>query len=191
MSDTAPSSKQLSKFIKNRSLVCIWRENLAANSLQAFPISFSPSLLLVQYVADFRLDGQLFLRRKDITSISCRKTDQFHQKLLDQDGIIENVDFDFEANIDSFSDLLNSLPKETIVILENENVNEQQLYLGRIVHSDVQTITIHEFTGAANWHDKLTHINHDDITCCQLNTNYIYYYTQYFETYRPPPIPEK
>lgn len=183
------SDKQLNEFIENRSLVSVRRDNIHSQSLQAFPIRFSPSLLLVQYVCDFRLDGQLIVRREDITSITCRATDKFQRTLLDDNGVIDKVDFAFNAELSSFTRLLKSRPPRSIVILEEEGLDDSTFWIGRFVDADNGTVRMHEFSGAANWRDNLTRIGQDDITCCQLNTNYIRFYAEYFEAHPAPEVP--
>jgi hypothetical protein len=181
------SDKQLTEYIKNRSLVCVRREKIDSQSLQAFILNYSESLILMQYICDFRLDGHLILRGDDISSITCRATDEFQRKLMDENGLIENIDFDFNVELSSFSSLLNALPRQSIVIIEDEGMD--LFWIGRFIDSDNNNICLHEFSGAANWDDELTYIGQKDITCCQLNSNYISYYARYFDAYPPPLIP--
>jgi len=183
------SNRQLADLVASRSLVSIERKKIDSRSLQAIPIRYSPKLLLVQYVHDFHLDGQLILRRKDITSITCGATNHFQHGLLHDHGLIAEIDFDFVAELASFSALLNSQPEHSIVILENEGLDDSQFWIGRYVDSDKGNVRLHEFSGAANWNEELTRIDQHDITCCQLNTNYIQYYAGYFQARKPPPLP--
>ena len=183
------TDEQLDDFISKRSLVSIRRKRIDALSIQAVPIRYSPTLLLVQYIYDFHLDGQLILRRSDISSMLCCATDEFQRGLLAGHGLIDQIDFHFHADLTSFADLLNSQPAHSIVILEREHLDDSDFWIGRFVDSTEDMIRLHEFTGAANWEDKLTHICETDVTCCQLNTNYVRFYAQYFQTHTPPQIP--
>lgn len=184
------TNEQLAEFIEERTLVGIRRDCIDSRLLQAIPIRYSSSLLLVQYIFDFHVDGQLVLRREDITSISCRATDRFQRRLLEENGLIETVDFDFRADLSSYASVLNSQPAQSIVILENEGLDDSAFWIGRFVEANDETIRLHEFSGAANWESELTEIDEKEITCCQLNSNYIRFYARYFESHPPPGIPE-
>ena len=176
------TDEQLDALIADRALVCVQRDCIDSRSLQAFPIRYSPTLLLVQYVYDFHLDGQLILRRSDISSMTSRATDQFQRRLLSARGMIDQIDFQFDADLTSFAHLLNLQPPRSIIILERERLDESDFWIGRFVDSTDDTIRLLEFSGAANWKDDVTSICHIDVTSCQLNTNYIQFYADYFDS---------
>lgn len=144
------SDEQITGFISERSLVCIRRDEIDSRSWKAFPLAFSDQLLLVQYIYDFRVDGQLIFRRNDVTSITCRATDQFQRRLLKDNGLIQQIDFDFKATLSSFSALLESQSPSSIVILEKEGLDDPMFWIGRHIDSNEETRRLHEFSGAAN-----------------------------------------
>lgn len=70
-------SEQLESLLSAKNLVTIIRDNLNTANLHGFILAYSPDFLLIQYVYDFRIDGLMVLRRKDISEIKTSKTDEF------------------------------------------------------------------------------------------------------------------
>lgn len=174
------SNKQLESFITDRSLVSIRRDNIDSNAIQAVPLLFSRDLLLVQYIYDFRLDGYLIFRRQDITSLDSNATDVFQKQLLLDAGLFQQIDRSFRVPLASFSDLLSSLSDPSIVILEREALDGSDFWIGQHIESTKRFIRLREFTGAGNWLEQPTRITLSKVTCCQLQTNYIQFYADYF-----------
>src|SRR5687767_3899356 len=115
---------EFKEFRKHRELVSIGRASVDAYSLQAFILDFSDDLVLVQWVKDFRLDGFLVMRCRDITRCEVTATDRFQRDLLEKEGVLNQVDFHFRAPLSSFESFLAWLPSGEIVILEDEFSDE-------------------------------------------------------------------
>ncbi|MEM9420149.1 MAG: hypothetical protein AAGA25_14010 [Planctomycetota bacterium] len=183
----------LSKYIDDRALVSIKRESIDHRTLQALPLAYSNELLCVYYVSDFRLDGLLFLRRLDISSIQTRATDHFQLGLLNDAGLLPEYEKIERFPLDSFTSILTSLPSTEIAIVECESLEEEENFfsIGRFAGCDADDfIALHEFSGAANWDDDLTKHAPEEITCVQLRNNYIHHYQKYFDRIGFPPIPD-
>lgn len=182
----------IAQYIQDSSLINIRREKIAHRSLQAFPIAFSQEILCVYYVCDFRLDGILFLRRSDISSIDSRATDRFQRSLMKDAGLLLKPEAGEEFRLESFTSVLESISKTEIVIVECESREEEENFftIGRYAGFDTYDhVAMHEFSGAANWDDDLTKHALEDITCVQLRNNYIMFYQQYFDRTGFPQIP--
>ena len=175
------SNKQLDKNIANRDLIAISRAELNSIKLQGFPLAYSADLLLVRYVFDFYLDGLLLIRRRDITDSYSRKTDEFQRDLLAAENKLKDSLFKTNYPIESFDAFLQNLPSHEIVSIENESIESSKFYIGRFLSADKRAVTIQEFTGAGNWEGQVTKIPNTAITCCQIKTNYINFYSRYFK----------
>ena len=149
--------------------------------MQGFLLAFSDSLLLFQYIYDFRLDGYLIIRRSDVTELSCRDTDRFQRELLQAEGVLDRIDFEFSAPIQSFDSFLASRPAEEIVVVEDEVSDPQEFLIGTVSHVADAAVHINHFTGIARRADPPEQISTDRITSCQTSTNYIRFYERYFE----------
>lgn len=149
--------------------------------MQGFLLAFSDHLLLFQYVYDFRLDGYLIIRRSDVTELSCRDTDRFQRELLQAEGDLQRIDFEFTAPIQSFNSFLASRRANEIVIVEDELSDPQEFLIGTVSHVSDDTVHINHFTGIARRSDPPEQLTIDRITSCQTSTNYIRFYERHFE----------
>ncbi len=173
--------KKLRAFKESRSLVTIKRQNIDRNKIQGFLLDFSDELILIQYVYDFNLDGFMALRISDITSIESTKTDIFQTQLLDDEGLLSNIDFETSYNIKNWATLINNLsPEFRFLILEDENPEYPLFFLGEISKIAKDGVSIRGFSGAANWDDELSEISFKDISSLQAGNNYAQVYERYF-----------
>lgn len=175
------STKALRAHIKIRELISLRRAAIDGNSIQGFVLDCSETLLLLQYVYDFRLDGFMVLRREDITALKADDTNRFQQQLLVAEGVFAEVDFAFRAPIQSFDGFLASRPPEEIVIVEDENADPDIFLIGAVAHVGNGTAAIRHFTGVARLLEEPEEISTARITSCQTDTNYIRFYQRYFE----------
>ena len=183
-------SDDLADFVRDRCLVRIERVGIDARTLQGFPLGFSERLLAVLYVCDFRIDGLLFLRRDTITDVRVNATSAFQRQLMCDAGLVTEEQFCLPYRIDSFASLLAGLSVNQITILEQESLDESMFWSGRSVWREDGTHWLHEFTGAGNWGDALTKIDLNTVTCCQVETNYIRVYQDYFDSKGFPTLPD-
>lgn len=171
----------LRELIEKRELVSCTRARLDSHNLQGFPLAFSHDLLMLRYVYDFHIDGLLLIRRDDITDLESRGTDQLQRKMLEAEKQLKRELFRTSHDIQSFGAFLSSLTKQTIVIVENESQNNRLFAIGRVLDVSGDYVSVLEFSGMANWESEATHIALGDITCCQIQSNYINFYARYFE----------
>lgn len=141
----------------------------------------SDTLILLQYVYDFHLDGFMLLRRRDITELKTGKTDRFQRQLLLNEGVLDQVDFDFRVPIKSYGSFLTTLSPDEIVIVEDEISEPKVFLIGTVSHVDGGAVTIRHFTGAGRLVEPPERISSDQITSCQIRTNYIHFYQRHFE----------
>lgn len=172
----------LQEYKDKKSLVSIEREDIDTNGIQGFILDFSNSLLLLQYVYDFNLDGLLILRVEDITNINCTKTDIFQLELLKQEKLFKKINFHRNYDLSNFKTTISALNKEfSYFILEDEKPDDPVFLIGTINKLTSRSVHLNYFTGAGNWDKKPSIINYKDITACQVDTNYINVYKRYFQ----------
>jgi hypothetical protein len=172
--------QNLKRFRDEQELVSIRRNGCDDRKIQAFVIHFSDTLVLLQYIYDFHVDGFLLLRLSDVTSIETTATDEFQKGLLVHEGRFAEIDFGYRPPISSYDAFLRSLPHEEIVILEDEMADDPEFIIGTLLSVDDDEVSVRYFTGAANWEDDPSVIETARITSCQIRTNYINFYARHF-----------
>lgn len=174
------SDKQLDQLISQRDLIAISRAEFDSNKTQGFPLAYSRQLLLLRYVHDFYLDGLLLVRRSDITDFHCRETDKFQRELLNTEHKLKDGVFRCDLTIEDFTSFTKGLGSKQIVIIENESRDASQFFIGLVAAADSESVHVQEFSGTGKWEDEATRIPIDEITCCQIDTNYINFYSRHF-----------
>lgn len=178
------STKLLRTHIRNRDLVNIRREGIDSKSMQGVLLDCSDSLVLLQYIYDFRLDGYMLLRRCDLSEVGCRSTDRFQRELLETEGVFGGIDFDFRVPIHSFEAFLQSRGEEEILVIEDELGEDPDFLIGTVAGVDAEAVEIRHFTGIARLVEPLPRLAIDRITCCQMSTSYIGFYQRHFDRLR-------
>lgn len=173
---------QLAKHQELRKLVSIRRDGLDANSIQAFVLDCSAQLVALQYIYDFKLDGLLFLRVEDITEVRSSVTDIFQNALLEQEGLLGRVPFGTKFRLSNWKSLISQLADEhAFMILEREAEPDSSLFIGTVQKVTDREVHGRHFTGVARWIKSLKKLKLNEITSCQVETNYIQVYQRHFE----------
>jgi hypothetical protein len=175
------SRDYIDRLIADRALISVRRKRVDDRSIQAFPLAVSQRLVLLQYVYDFHLDGFMLLRLRDISDWKVGDTNIFQRRLLQEEGVLDQVQFDFRGPIDSFPDFLLSLPATELVIIESERTDPPEMQIGTVGSVDSRSVAINYITGIARREDTPRQMAVRDITSCQIRTNYIIFYQHYFD----------
>lgn len=174
------------RFRNERSLVFLRRDDFDENAVQGFILGTTDNLILLQYVYDFNLDGLMLLRTEDVTEIGRSKTEQFQQSLLETEGVLSDVRFEYPIDLTNWqtaiSDLRSSYP---LMILECELMEEPEFAIGEVLKIEGDVVAIRTFTGEANWSPDAILLPCKDLTSCKVNTNYANFYQRYFERSTP------
>jgi hypothetical protein len=172
----------LGYFHQQRDLVSIRRAAVDENSIQGFVLEMSDELVLLQYVYDLNLDGLMILRAADISEIQRSATDEFQEGLLQAEGLLSAVPFDYSVDLGSWPMAITALAKDyPLLILERELLDEPDLAIGRVLDVGAEEVHLKYFTGTAKWREEPDKLRFTDITSCQAGTNYLNVYQRYFE----------
>ena len=165
-----------------RNLIGIERKDIDQNKIQAFVLGTSSNLVLIQYVYDFNIDGLMVLRVSDISGITCSKTDIFQLKLLKDEKLFDQINFDRKYNLSDWKTTIADLRKDfDYFIFEDENKDDPIFLIGKVAKMTSRSIHLNYFSGAGSWDKKPSVIKYCDITVCQVGTNYTNVYKRYFE----------
>ncbi|ROZ61453.1 hypothetical protein [Ramlibacter sp. WS9] len=178
--------QELRQFQADRSLIALRRAAVDDNKIQGFVLGSSDQLVLLQYVYDLNVDGLMILRTHDISKIECSKTEVFQRQRLADEGLLSKVRFDYAVNLNDWRSAFEGLRGEhSIFILECELIEEPDFAIGRIQDTGEEEVRIQHFTGAGNWLEEPVQFKYNDITSCQVGTNYANVYQRFFERNAP------
>ncbi len=155
-----------------------WRSGIDNNRIQGFVLGESESFIFLEYVCDFLKDGLLILRKNDISKSEITKTDSFQQPYIKSGiGKLPRNVLSFVA--DTWQEILTNVKNESLYIsIEDENRSE--IYMGRIISLEEESILISEFLGSGRWLEDHTTVYYEDITCAQLGNRYLLAYEEIF-----------
>ncbi|WP_155403926.1 hypothetical protein [Variovorax paradoxus] len=167
---------------EHRDLVSIYREGIDDHSIQGFVLASSRKLVVLQYVYDFHLDGLMVLRVDDISEVEVSATSVFQKELLVQEGLEDKVPFESRFELQNWRTLISQLVKEhPLMILEREAGEEKDFAIGRVEAITTTGVRFKHFSGAATWADSTVELKYENITCCQVGSNYVNFYQRHFE----------
>jgi hypothetical protein len=165
-----------------RDLITLRRDDIDDAGIQGYVLALSPTLVVLQYVCDFHLDGLMVLRRGDITDVNGSRTDRLQREMLAREGVEQRVPFDKAFDLADWHAVIGQLSREfPLMILECEDLDDPDFVIGRVHALRADQVDFEHFSGAANWQPELAEIDLDDITCCQVDSNYINFYRRHFE----------
>ena len=101
--------QSLPAYVKKRNLVSVRRRDVDDYGMQGFVVGLSESLLALEYVYDFQIDGLMVLRRTDITEVKRTATDEFQEALLSREGIRPGQQEPTPLKMDSWRPLIEQL----------------------------------------------------------------------------------
>src|ERR1700712_3348143 len=170
------------KHQEERNLVSVSRDAIEDNSIQGFVLAFSDTLVVLQYVYDFQLDGLLVLRVADITGVDSTMTDQFQRRLLAEEGLLDHIPFGKTFDLRDWRSAITQLSREhDFMILECETSEEPDFVIGRALETDDDTVCFAYFSGVGAWAAAPDEIEFTDLTSCQVATAYLNFYRPHFE----------
>ncbi len=165
----------------DRSLISLRRDEVDGNAIQGFILGATGSLMLLQYVYDFSLDGLMVLRTQDITEITRSKTDKFQQSLLESEGMLSDQRFEYPFDLTNWQTAISDLRSSfSLMILECELIEEPEFAIGEVLSVDGDAVAVRTFTGVATWSQDAVVVPFEDLTSCQVNNNYINFYQRHF-----------
>ncbi len=172
----------LARHQQERHLVSIRRDRIVDDGVQGFVLAVSPTLVAIQQVDDFRLDGLMVLRLEDITEVRRGDSDQFQQALLAEEGLVQQVPFGMAFDLSDWSAVITQLSREHgYLILEREANEDPDFAIGRVIRTTADAVRFKFFSVVAHWKDIPEEILFEDITCCEVDTNYLTVYRRHFE----------
>jgi hypothetical protein len=160
------------------------RRRIASHAIYGVVVARSRLFTLIQRIDDFRCDGYVILRNRDITAASVHPSEKTHAAIIRAEGRWQAVSsFAKRMDISSLAAILAHLRK-TVVIIEDERPKSKNFFIGRIIHLAPSMIGFRHFDADAIWQDPCF-IRHRSMTQIRFDDDYSRIYAKHL-----PPMPK-
>lgn len=165
-----------------QTLLCRMFLKADPNCYSCFPLKSSEELFLYMDEQDFRLDGYVVRRMKDIVEINSKV--DLTNDILESEGVtsqIQKIDID----LSSWEGMLSYLSHNRLnAIYESEDRNSGNIdyVIGRIEKKDDRYIYVRGFDTDGKWEEKPTRIAFSELVSISFGTRYV----EVFSKYLPP-----
>ncbi len=136
-----------------------------------------------QQLRDFAFDGFALLRPRDIEAVRCDEADAFFQKIMDKEGLLDQVGCPRGIPLDSLGAALAhfaELDEPLIVECERDDPDDEDgFFLGAVTEVEGDTAWILEFDALGQWAEQEVGAPLADITCVQFDTPYLRVFSKY------------
>jgi hypothetical protein len=172
---------EVERALAGHELLRIERDDIDAEPVTGFVVERGPELLLLHRLDDFDLAGYALLRLDDVTAARSEDVEAFTVRVLrDEDQLRHVGPPDPPVPVSSWGDAFEALrASRRIVIVESEEFEQEEFYIGRIVRVQDDAVVVHHFDAIGTWDDEPTAIRFADITRVRFDERY----TTVFEPY--------
>jgi len=145
------------------------------------PLAIGRSLVLLQNIDDFDLDGYVVLPRNDVASVRSDESERFVERVLRDEGELRNVSPPpFPVALDSWAGLFSTIAAAgEIIIVECEANPDEDFCIGVVTGVTDGAVGIHQFDFVAMWDDAPTVVAYDDITRVRFGDRYSRVFPRY------------
>ena len=171
-----------------QTLLCRMFLKADPNCYSCFPVKTSEDLFIYMEEQDFRLDGYVARRIKDIVEISSKV--DLTDEILKSEGVMDQVE-SIDIDISSWEGLLSFLSSRKLnAIFESQDRDSgmPDYVIGRIEKKDDRYLYVRGFDTNGQWEEKPTRIAFSELCSISWNTRYV----DIFSKYLPPcPVAER
>ena len=162
-----------------RHLARLTRSRQSSVHDHGFILDLSPTLVLIHSESDFLLDGYSVLRTPDITAVRSGKYERFLERMMREEGLIDEVGIDKSLDLTDWRSLLlglKQLGRNVIIECEIGDEEKDEFYIGRIERVNQATVSLRHFDALGRWDVAPTRIRIATIT----NVRFADRYTETF-----------
>lgn len=165
-----------------QTLLCRMFLKADPNCYNCFPLKSGPELLLYMDEQDFRLDGYVVRRIRDIVEISSKE--DITRSILESEGVLDEVrpvDIDL-TSWDTVLQYFSSNRCNAIFESEDRNSGQIDFSIGRLAKVDDRYLYVLGFDANGNWEEKPMRIAFSELVSISFGTRYV----EIFSKYLPP-----
>jgi hypothetical protein len=159
------------------------RTHVPLESVHGYLLALSPQLALLHAFNDFEPDGYLVISVGDIAEVVSGDREQFWERVVTGEGLLEGLKLDASIDLTSFATALASIagrhPDLALLTADDE------LFVGRFLAQDDKELQLHAIDHLGNWDGAVSRIAFDQLARIQFGTPYL----RLFMKYAPPAPP--
>ncbi|MBP5491848.1 MAG: hypothetical protein J6Y08_03295 [Clostridiales bacterium] len=149
------------------------------NCYNCFPLKSSEDLFLYAEEEDFRLDGFVVRRLKDVVEISSKE--DITNAILESEGVISELTRP-DVDIASWETVFMYLYANKMnAIFESEDRNSGQIdyTIGRVEKKDDRYMYVRAFDAEGHWEEKPVRIAYSELISVSFGTRYVEIFSKY------------
>jgi len=178
------TNKQLEYYRKNKKLVKIERApEIDDNPIYGIILDYSDKFILIASEYDFFIDGWMILNRFYIETITTTPNSNYCKKILQKEGLLNDIMPLFPMNISGCNTIFRSLKKhKQFAMIEDEHPESGIFLIGTIKQVNKDSVSIRHFDGTGKWVSRSRNIKFSDISIIRFGSNYIRLHEKYLGT---------
>lgn len=157
-----------------RRKVRVERNRPGCQYIHGYVVGLSRSLCVVHVNSDFRPDGYLVSRLKDVTNVRHGPYEKVFDRMLKRDGLLDALDSPPRIDLRSMASAIRSVHRlhgRLIVQCEDEHEDIEDFYLGRVAGWRKNHVVLHHCDALGKWERKAVLLQ--DVTLLQIESHYL------------------
>ncbi len=131
---------------------------------------------------DFYAEGFEVVRLEDITALRSGEYERHWDRMLQHEGALDHLGSPPEVPLDDIGQLLRALKQAGHnVIVECEDQEEEDFFIGEILDVGDRMLKFANFGGLGNWDEQPDDIPLTEVTRVQIGTPYVRTFSKYLE----------
>lgn len=124
----------------------------------------------------------MIIRIKDITGVKRSDSEKFSDFILKKEGILNQIKLPNIVNVDDFKVVFQELKiLEKNIIVECENIDISDFYIGKIIKVNNNSVLFLHFDGVGEWREEPSLIPFKEITSISFDKRYINIISKYIK----------
>jgi hypothetical protein len=172
----------LQKYIDNKSFIKIYRTVFdKEENLSGFLLGMSKDFMFMQVDSDFTFDGYAIIRKDDFDNIRHSSYERTQRKIFKAEGLLEKgYGFNKHLPLTNWTDIFETLKNYDFhVIIENENKDCLDFWIGQIVKVTDKSVSIHNYNPDGVLDEKPKSIKFNTISIVKFGDNYSMTFRKY------------
>ena len=170
----------LEKAQEQKNMVVVYRDKLDGAFYGGIPVLQSQELLVLAKEQEFRLDGWVALRQKDVTLVEQYDDNDFCRRVLEGEGVYAQAKAP-KGGCRNWRELLEAVRDgcRGWATVECESPEEMLFFVGVVTSVDGNYLMMRRVDADGRWHPDETTVPLEDITAVSFGGRYLQIYEKY------------